>query len=603
MDNARSPVEKVQPVAPIKAKPFRLRQVRLLDGPFKDAMELDRRFLHELESDRLLHTFRLNAGLPSNAEPLGGWEAPDCELRGHTTGHYLTACALMYASTGDEELKAKADDIVAELAKCQQALGASGYLSAYPESFIDRVEACEKVWAPYYTLHKIFAGLTDMYRLCGNAQALEVAEEMAAWVKGRTDRLDEAHMQRMLDKCEQGGMNDALSNLYALTGNPEHFALARRFDQKSYVEPLERREDRLKPQHANSFIPNIIGTAREYELGGEESDRGVAEHFWRLVAEKRSFCTGGTSNYERWGADPGKLASELSPESQECCCTYNMLKLTRHLFGWDPDARYADHYERALYNGILATQEPETGAMMYYVAMNPGHWKVYNTPRQSFWCCTGTGIENHAKYGDSIYFHDDEGLYVNLFIASELTWPEKGVSLRQETRFPEEERTTLVVAADRPVEFTMRVRVPYWATRGVTVKVNGSEQEAGARPGSYVALQREWNDGDRVEIAHARDVLRRRPVGAAQGPPHRRAVPRHRDRRGRRVGEAGGRPPARVQHVGRGRPERRHPRAVPPALRPALHDLLADLPQGQPRAPLDARTGSCPVGARGAHRG
>jgi DUF1680 family protein len=491
---------KVEPVIEIKAKPFDLKQVRLLDGPFKEAMERDAEYLRELEPDRLLHNFRVNAGIPSSAEPLGGWEKPDVELRGHTVGHFLSACALMYASTGDEELKAKAERMVEELAKCQETLGPSGYLSAFPEEFFDRVEAIERVWAPYYTLHKILAGLLDMYIHCGSAQALNVAEKMAAWVEMRTDRLDEDHMQRMLDKTEQGGMNDMLSNLYAATGKTEYLELARRFDQKSYTEPLSNYRDELKGLHVNSFIPNMIGTAREYELTGDPVLSCIATFFWGQVTSARSYATGGTSNDEAWRTEPYKLASELGPDSHESCCTYNMLKLTRHLFSWSADPHYADYYERALFNGILSTQNPEDGMMMYYVPMASGLFKTFMTPRRSFWCCTGTGMENHAKYGDSIYFHDDESLYVNLFIASELNWGEKGVRIRQETNFPEQEKTFLVINVDRPVELTIHIRIPYWIGKEGYVEINGLKLETFSSPGSFLTLKRKWKNGDRIDV-------------------------------------------------------------------------------------------------------
>jgi hypothetical protein len=484
---------------PLRARPFELKQVRLLNGPFKDAMERDRRYLHALESDRLLYKFRENAGLAAPGEPMGGWER--LEVCGHTMGHYLSACAMMYASTGDEKLKAKADAIVAELARCQEALGPTGYLSAFPESFIERAEKLQRVWAPYYTLHKIMAGLLDMYLHADNEQALDVLRKMAAWCKSRCDKLSEDQMQAMLNRTEQGGMNEVLANLYAVTGNPDHLALSRRFVQNTYNDPLAEGRDELKGQHVNSFIPNMIGTARQYELTGNRRDRKVAHFFWHQVTGKRCYSTGGTSNYEHWRTEPGVLSTEISPDSQESCCTYNMLKLTRHLFMWDPQPVYADYYERALYNSILSTQDPETGMMMYFVALKPGHWKVYNTPRDSFWCCTGTGMENHARYGEGIYYHDDEGLYVNLFIPSELNWPEKGLRLRQETGFPEEEATALVFHAEKPVKLALRVRVPYWATRGVEVKINGQPQPLAARPASYLVLDRTWQQGDRVEVA------------------------------------------------------------------------------------------------------
>ena len=496
---AAGPTNKVEPKAPLKALAFELKQVRLLDGPFNDAMQRDLAYLHALESDRLLHEFRIAAGLPAPGEPMGGWEVK--EVRGHSMGHYLSACAMMYAACGDEKIKAKADAIVAELAKCQEALGTSGYLSAFPESFIERAETVQRVWAPYYVLHKIMAGMFDMYTHCDNRQAMEVLEGMARWCKSRCDKLSDEQMQRMLDTTEQGGMNEVLANLYGVTGDPDHLALARRFNQDLYNRPLAAGRDELKGQHVNSFIPNMIGTARQYELGGEQRDHDIAHFFWHQVVGHRCYSTGGTSNLEHWRTDPDHLATELSPDSQESCCTYNMLKLTRHLFSWYARAEYADYYERALFNSILSTQDPETGMMMYFVALNPGHWKVYNTPRDSFWCCTGTGMENHAKYADSIYFHDDRGVFVNLFIASELNWPEKGIRLRQETDFPVEEGTSLVVKCARPTDLALRIRVPYWATQGITLKVNGEKQPTSAKPASYVTVDRTWRDGDRVEVS------------------------------------------------------------------------------------------------------
>lgn len=496
--SAQEPLERLR--IKLKARPFHLKHVKLLDGPFRDAMQRTCKYLHDLDSDRLLHTWRLNADLPSKARPLGGWERPGCQVRGHTLGHYLSACAMMYASTGDEKLKAKADAIVAELAKCQKALGDSGYLSAFPESFIVRAEKCQRVWAPFYTLHKVFAGLQDMYVHCGNEQALKVVEKMAAWLKGRLEKIDQAQMDRMLNRTEQGGMNETLANLYALTGNKDYLSMARRFDQKRYVEPLARGEDRLRGEHVNSFIPNIIGTARRYEMTGSERDRRIAEFFWNQVTGARAYCTGGTSNHEHWRSEPHKLADQLGDHTQETCCTYNMLKLTRHLFCWQPQARYADYYERALWNSILSTQNPESGMMMYFVPLAPGRWKMFNLPNNAFWCCTGTGMENHAKYGDSIYFHDDSGLFVNQFIASEVNWKEKGVKVRQETTFPDEAATTLIVKTHKPVEFSMRLRVPYWA-EGATIKVNGEKYGAAAKPSTYAALKRTWKNGDRVEMA------------------------------------------------------------------------------------------------------
>ncbi|TFG50587.1 MAG: hypothetical protein E4H40_01035 [Candidatus Brocadiia bacterium] len=481
----------------LQCHPFELKDVRLLDGPFRTAMELDRKYLYDLDSDRLLHMFRVTAELPSTAQPLGGWEARG--LRGHTIGHYLTACALMYASTADENLKVKADYIVAELAKCQTASG-NGYLSAFPEKCVkDVIYGTGGWWAPWYTLHKIFAGLIDMYNYCGNQQAIDIALKMASWAKGHLDNLNEEQMQRMLE-TEYGGMNETLCDLYMITKNPDHLALAKKFDHKKIFEPLTKFEDRLKGLHVNTQIPKIIGTAREFELTGEKYYYNISAYFWTEVVDARTYCTGGTSNHEHWRTEPYKLAAELSPATQETCCTYNMLKLTRHLFTWQPNAEYADYYETALYNSILSTQDPKTGMMMYHVPLNSGHWKSFNTPYDSFWCCTGTGLENHAKYGDSIYFHDDKGLYVNLFIASELNWTDKGVQILQQTNFPEEQQTTLMIKTKKPAEFDLRIRVPSWLIGPMTVKINGSKQKAKTQPGSYLTLKQTWKNGDRITI-------------------------------------------------------------------------------------------------------
>ena len=484
-------------VVSFQARPFDLREVRLLDGPFREAMLRNGRYLHDLESDRLLWHFRRTAGLPAPGEPMGGWEKT--ELRGHTLGHYLSACALMFASTGDQEIKERADAIVGELAKCQKALG-SGYLSAYPEEQIDRVIALKQVWAPWYTLHKIWAGLIDVHVYCGNAEALEIAVGMARWAKGRLDALDRAAMQKMLDHTEQGGMNEALANLYGVTGEKAWLELAGRFDADAYNQPLMLHRDQLKGLHVNSFIPNVIGTARQYELAGSPVNRHIAEFFWRTIVHGRTYCTGGTSVDEHWRSDPYRLADQLDAHTQETCCTYNMLKLTRHLFAWEPRAEYMDYCERNLFNSILATQDPRTGMMMYFVTLASGHWKYFNTPRDSFWCCTGTGLENHATYGDTICFHNDRTLWVNQFIASELTWRERGVTVRQDTTFPDTSATKLTIRATAPTEFELRMRVPQWATEGVTLKIDGQDQAVTAQNGSFLSIRRTWRDETTVEM-------------------------------------------------------------------------------------------------------
>jgi DUF1680 family protein len=485
-------------VVPWKVKPFPMSQVRLLDGPFKRGMETNASYLRILPNDRLLHMFRLTAGLPSVAKPLGGKERPNCELRGHFSGgHYLSACALNYASTGDETLRRKADDLVAGLAVCQEAHD-SGYLSAFPEEFFNRLRDGKQVWAPFYTLHKIMAGHLDMYVHCGNTQALATVEKMAGWVGRWIEPLSDTHMQRILE-VEQGGILETLLNLYAATGNHEYLRTAERFDHHDFFDPLAEFRDELTGLHANTNIPKVIGAARQYEVTGNTRYRDIATYFWQEITSRRSFCTGGTSTNERWLSPAGSLGAEISQRSEECCCSYNMLKLTRHIFGWTASARAMDYYERTLFNSRLGTQDAN-GMKGYFLAVGRGWWKYYNTPFDSFWCCTGTGAEEFAKFNDTIYFHDGENLYVNLFMASELEWPEKGIWLRQETRFPEEDVTVLTVRTNRPTRMGIKVRVPYWATEGGYLTLNGAPLAASASPGSYVVVDRTWKSGDRLEV-------------------------------------------------------------------------------------------------------
>ena len=488
------------PDAPVAllARPFPLDRVRLHPGPFLDAREVNRRFLLAQDENRLLHMFRLTAGLPSTAEPLGGWEAPVNELRGHYLGHYLSALAKMSQSVeGDAELKARGDRIVAELAACQQKIG-NGYLSAFPEEFFDRLRDGKPVWAPFYTLHKIMAGLLDMHTFAGNAQALEVLQGMARWTGRWAQPLGDEHMARVLER-EYGGMNEMLYNLAAVTGRDNYRELAHRFDHERFFAPLAQGRDELKGLHANTNIPKVIGAARRYELTGEQRYRRIAEYFWRQITTQRAYCTGGTSNGEGWEEEPGVLSNQLSGYTQEDCTTYNMLKLTRHIFGWTADPACADYYERALLNGILGSQHPRDGEKLYYVNLATGLWKLFGTPTQDYWCCTGTMSESFSELGDSIYFHDDAGVYVNLFIASELNWSERGVQLVQETRFPDEAGTTLRVRTAKPVRFALRVRVPYWA-QGGSGSLNGRALDGFAGPGGYFVLDRTWRDGDTLAI-------------------------------------------------------------------------------------------------------
>jgi hypothetical protein len=456
-----------------------------------------------LPNDRLLHTFRQTAGLASTAQTLGGWEAPDCELRGHFAGgHYLSACALMVASTADQELLEKANELVDELAKCQQK---DGYLGAYPTEFYDRLKAYKPVWAPFYTCHKIMAGLLDMYVYCGNAQALETAGRMADWAAKWVEPLSDEEWARV-QLVEHGGMNEVCFNLYAVTGEKKYRDLGFRFEHKKFFEPLAAGDDKLAGHHSNTNIPKVTGAARGYEVSSDPRYRTIAVNFWHMVAEHHAYCTGGTSATVPLSKDDGEgwhtadnMTNQLVPDAGECCCSYNMMKLTRHLFGWSPNARLMDYYERLLWNVRLGTQE-EHGMLMYYVSMQPGYWKTFGTAYDSFWCCTGTGVEEYAKLGDSLYFHDENGIYVNQFAASEVDWPEKGVRLAQHTEFPTEESTALTIHCAKPVRFALRVRKPYWCD-GMAIRVNGRPEKVAAGADGYVELDRMWQSGDRVEVA------------------------------------------------------------------------------------------------------
>jgi len=496
---ATGAMPKGREVVPLQAVSFGMSNVRLGPGAFSSAAETNRRYLKTLPPDRLLHTFRLTAGLPTSAEPLGDWEKPDCELRGHFAGgHYLSACALSFASSGDEELKRNGDIMVAELAKCQAELK-NGYLSAFPVEFFDRLRDGVNVWAPFYTIHKIMAGHLDMYLYAGNQQALDTVEKMARWVQSWTAPLSEQQMQRVL-LVEYGGMGEVLCNLYGVTGNSEYLDLARRFDKKSFLDPLAAHRDELKGLHVNTHIPQVIAAARLYELTGDKRYWNISDYFWDEVTSERCYCTGGTSNLELWRSDPGVLSTQLSPQTSEDCCAYNMMKLTRHLFAWSPHAQYMDYYERTLFNHRMGTIDPDTGTTVYYLPLGNGYSKIYAKPFDSFWCCNGTGAEEFAKLTDTIYFHDGDSMFVNLFIASDMSWPEKGLRLTQQTSFPEEQGTTLLISAAQPVNVDLKLRIPYWAKTGI-VRVNGHVVPAFADAGSYLIFRGPWKNGDRVELS------------------------------------------------------------------------------------------------------
>ena len=488
-----------------KVEPFPMTEVRVLGGVYQQAEEWNRGYMGRLGEDRLVRNFQVNAGLPSSAKPLGGWEtdAPGRagELRGHFTGHYLSASALMYASTGDKDVKAKGDQMVADLAKCQQKLS-GGYLSAFPTEWFDRLDARQPVWAPFYTIHKIMAGMIDQYQFAGNKQALEVVQGMAEWADNWTASKSEEHMQQILE-TEFGGMAEALYNLSALTNEDRWARAGDRFTKKRVFNPLAMHQDYLRGLHVNTHIPQIIGAARRYEVSDDMRFHDVASFFFYTVSTGRTYVTGGTSNNEGWLAQARLLNAEFKQgvATAECCCAYNMLKLARHLYSWTADPKLFNYYERIQLNHRIGTIHPEIGHTQYYLSLTPGAWKTFNTEDNSFWCCTGTGVEEYSKLNDSIYWRDDHGVYVNLFIPSELNWTEKGFRLRQDTNFPEQPVTTLHVTVARPTQLSVRLRVPSWLRSSASVRLNGKLLDASAEPGSYLTLTRVWKSGDRIEMS------------------------------------------------------------------------------------------------------
>ncbi|MEU4625888.1 beta-L-arabinofuranosidase domain-containing protein [Actinoplanes sp. NPDC023801] len=491
------PARAARPDFGVSAYAFPLAAVRVSAGPFLDNAGRTRTYLRFLDADRLLHMFRVTNGLPSTATPCGGWESPATELRGHSIGHVLSGLAQAYASTGDSTYQAKGDYLVAQLALCQRP---NGFLSAYPESFIDRVETGQQVWAPYYTLHKIVQGLLDWHLHTGSAQALTVLSRKAAWVQARNSRLTHAQRQQML-RVEFGGIGETLFNLYQLTEDPVHLFTAQYFDHAQVLDPLAANVDALAGFHANTQIPKAIAAIRGFHATGDTRYRDIAVNFWNFVVRQHSYAIGGNSNGEYFQA-PNRIASELSDTTCECCNTYNMLKLTRQLFFTDParGAELMDFYEKGLYNHLLGAQNPSSahGHHCYYVPLRAGGIKTYSNDYDNFTCCHGTGMETNTKFGDSIYFFNGNTLYVNLYIASTLTWPGRGLTIRQDTSYPESPSSRLTVTAGSGA-IDLRIRIPSWAG-GAQVRVNGTVTGT-ATPGSYLSVNRTWATGDVVDIS------------------------------------------------------------------------------------------------------
>lgn len=493
-----------------KLQSFDLADVDLAESPFLHAQRMTEAYLLSLESDRMLHNFRVNAGLKPKAAVYGGWESEarwaDINCHGHTLGHYLSACALAYRSTKDKRFKQRIEYIASELAACQKASG-SGLVCAFPQgpALVQAHLKGEKITGvPWYTLHKVFAGLRDAALLANSDSSRAVLLRLADWTVEATRPLTDAQFETMLD-TEHGGMNEIFADLYEMTGNADYRRLAERFSHKALLNPLAKGRDHLDGLHANTQVPKVVGFQRVYEITGDAKYHDAAQFFWKTVALTRSFATGGHGDNEHFFPMADFAKHVFSPKASETCCQHNMLKLTRALFVNDPQAAYADYYERTLYNGILASQDPDSGMVTYFQGGRPGYMKLYHTPEDSFWCCTGTGMENHVKYRDSIYFHADRSLYVNLFIPSTVRWKAQNAVLTQTTSFPESSGTKLKLQLERPAEFTLKLRHPRWS-RAAVLLVNGKEVARSGNPSSYVEVSREWRSGDEVELQLTMEV-------------------------------------------------------------------------------------------------
>lgn len=494
----------VTPEQPVKL--FPLRDIRLLESPFSEAVKTNRQYLLAHDPDRLLAPFRREAGLEPKARPYGNWESGG--LDGHTAGHYLSALSLMMTSGADPdgEFHRRLDYMIDELTQIQKANG-NGYLGGIPGSrdywrrvAEGRVELMRSKWAPWYNLHKMYAGLRDAHLHGGNEKARDLLVRYGDWCEKVTSGLTDEQMQRMID-TEYGGMNEVLADIYAITGNKKYIELAKRFNHRAVFEPLENHQDRLTGLHANTQIPKITGMERIAALVHDERLHTGAKFFWETVTQNRSVAFGGNSVSEHFN-NPKDFSRMIGHrEGPETCNTYNMLRLTKELFTAEPKAAYADFYERALYNHILASINPKRPGYVYFTSIRPDHYRVYSQPEQAFWCCVGTGMENPGRYGEFIYARAKDGLYVNLFIPSELSVPDSGMVLKQETTFPDEARTQLRLQLEKPTTFTLNIRHPAWVDAGdFAVKVNGRSVDVESNSSSYAAIRREWKNGDTVDV-------------------------------------------------------------------------------------------------------
>ncbi len=485
---------------------FPLNEVELLESPFLKAQQADLRYILELDADRLLAPFLREAGLTPKAPSYTNWE--NTGLDGHIGGHYLSALSMMYAATGDKAVKERLDYMINELRRAQQAVG-TGFIGGTPGSLplwaeikAGKIRAggfsLNDKWVPLYNIHKTYAGLRDAYLHAGSELAKQMLIELTDWMIDITAGLTDAQMQDML-RSEHGGLNETFADVAAITGDSKYLTLAHRFSHQIILEPLLKDEDRLTGMHANTQIPKVIGFKRIADLEQNAAWDHASNFFWETVTEHRSVCIGGNSVREHFHPANNFTPMLTDREGPETCNTYNMLRLAEMLYQTSTDPHYMDYCERALYNHILSTEEPDKGGFVYFTSMRSGHYRVYSQPQTSFWCCVGSGLENHTKYGEFIYAHSDDALFVNLFVPSRLNWKERGITLRQDTRFPDNGQVTLTIEQASKKSTALNVRYPAWA-EGMKVAVNGKSYPFNAQVGGYVTIDRKWKKGDVVTI-------------------------------------------------------------------------------------------------------
>lgn len=486
---------------------FPLGDVKLLDGPFKDARDLNIKVLLEYDVDRLLAPYLKEAGLQPKGESYSNWAGLD----GHIGGHYLTAMA-MNAATGSSECRERMEYMISELKACQEASAKNnpdwgiGYVGGVPNSKNiwpsfkkGEFRAFRSAWVPWYNLHKMYAGLRDAWLYTGNKDAKEIFLKFCDWGIEITSGLSEEQMQSMLD-TEHGGMNEVYADAYQMTGDEKYLTEAKRFSHHMLLDSMAKDVDNLDNKHANTQVPKAIGFQRIAELSGYKNYAEAGRFFWETVTENRSLAFGGNSRREHFPSASACIDFVNDVEGPESCNSYNMLKLTEDLFRVNPSEKYVDYYERTLYNHILSIQHPEHGGYVYFTPARLRHYRVYSAPNEAMWCCVGSGMEDHGKYNQFIYSHNEDSLYLNLFIASEVSWKEKGISIKQETQFPYEEQTKLSVTRGS-AEFTLMVRYPSWVKEGALIaKVNGKPVKVNASPSSYISIDRKWKKGDEVQI-------------------------------------------------------------------------------------------------------